>query len=302
MPLREILLLVVVCLVWGGHMLVIRVTVADTPPMFYVAIRLTLMILILSPFLRWRTGSMLRVAAAGSFLAGFNYALMFTGFKYATASAGAIAMELSPPFATILSVFFLHEKVGWRRIAGIALAFFGVALIALNPTEQGVGVGVGLIALAALSEAAGSVLVKSLKGFRPIELLACFSVVGAVINWSGTALFETGQIASLSEQPLAVGGAILYSIFLASIFGHTSYYWLLQRRPVSMIAPSLLLTTLFAVLLGVALLGEQLTPIMIAGGLMTIAGVGVILLRSSPKSPATVAAGPEPHPAPETAK
>ncbi len=302
MPLREILLLVVVCLVWGGHMLVIRVTVADTPPMFYVAIRLTLMILILSPFLRWRAGSMLRVAAAGAFLAGFNYALMFTGFKYATASAGAIAMELSPPFATILSVIFLHEKVGWRRIAGIGLAFLGVALIALNPTEQGVGVGVGLIALAALSEAAGSVLVKSLKGFRPIELLACFAVVGAVINWTGTALFESGQIASLSNQPLAVGGAILYSIFLASIFGHTSYYWLLQRRPVSMIAPSLLLTTLFAVLLGVVLLGEQLTPMMMAGGLMTIAGVGVILLRSSPKSPATVAAGPEPHPAPETAK
>lgn len=302
MPLREILLLAVVCLVWGGHMLVIRVTVADTPPMFYVAIRLTLMILILSPFLRWRTGSMLRVAAAGAFLAGFNYALMFTGFKYATASAGAIAMELSPPFATILSVIFLHEKVGWRRIAGIALAFLGVALIALNPTEQGVGVGVGLIALAALSEAAGSVLVKSLKGFRPIELLACFAVVGAVINWTGTAVFESGQIDSLSNQPLAVGGAILYSIFLASIFGHTSYYWLLQRRPVSMIAPSLLLTTLFAVLLGVLILGEQLTPMMMAGGLMTIAGVGVILLRSSPKSPATVAAGPEPHPAPETAR
>ncbi|MEL6363633.1 MAG: DMT family transporter [Pseudomonadota bacterium] len=296
MPLREIILLVVVCFVWGGHMLVIRVTVADIPPLFYVATRLTLMVLILSPFLRWRPGEMLRVAAAGLFLAGLNYAFMFTGFQYATASAGSIAMELAPPFATILSVVFLKEQVGWRRMAGVALAFAGVALIALNPSEAGVGFGVGLIALAALSEATGSVLVKSIKRFRPIELLAAFSVVGAGVNWTGTLLFESGQWGSFAARPVAFSLAIAYSIFLASIFGHTSYYWLLQRRPVSMISPSLLLTTVFAVLLGVLILGEPLTAAMIAGGLMTILGVGIILLRSEPKSAATVAAGPEPHP------
>ena len=296
MPAREILLLITICLVWGGHIVVIRETVPDAPPMFYVAVRLTILSLLLTPFLRWRPGSMARVALAGLFLGGLNYALMFTGFRHATASAGAIALELSPPFATLLSVLFLGETVGWRRIGGIILAFAGVAIIALNPAEQGVGLGVGLIALAALSEATGSVLVKSIKTFKPIELLAAFAVVGACVNWTGTALFEENQIASFAENRWRIGGAILYSVVLASLFGHTSYYWLLQRRPISQISPSLLLTTVFAVTLGVLLLGEPVSLSMVIGGLMTLFGVGVIILRSEPKSAARAVVSPEPTP------
>jgi len=298
MTARELALLLAVCVVWGGHLVVIRETVAHAPPLFYVAVRLAILALLLSPFLRWRAGVMGRVIAAGVFLGGLNYALMFTGFQYATASAGAIAMELAPPFATILSVVFLKEQVGWRRIGGITLAFAGVALIAIDPAEKGMGFGVGLIAAAALSEAGGAVIVKTIRGFRPIELLAAFAVVGALLNGAGTLLFEDGQLTLLAARPLAVGGAIVYSVVLASLFGHTTYYWLLQRRPVSEIAPSLLLTTLVAVALGVFLLGEAFTARMALGGLMTLAGVAIIIMRSTSKGAARSTVGSEPTPSP----
>lgn len=277
------------CLLWGFHFIVIKVAVAELPPIFYAALRMTLVAVIMAAFLRWRSGHMIRVLAAALCLGAFNYALMFTGLKYATASAAAIAMELYVPFATILAMIFLGDQLGWRRGLGIAIAFAGVAVIALGENGNGgpgahVGLGVGLVAAGAFTEAVGAIFVKKSDVFRPHELLAWFSLVGAIALWGLTALLESEQEAAFaaSDKPLIIG-AILYSALAASIFGHTAYYWLIQRLPITLVAPSALLTTLIAVFFGVVLLGDPFGLRFIIGGLMTLAGVGFVLLRSATK-------------------
>ncbi len=277
------------CLVWGFHFVVIKVAVAEIPPIFYAAIRMTLVAALLSPLLRWRPGSMVRVLGAGVCLGTLNYAFMFTGLKFATASTAAIAMELYIPFATILSIIFLGDRIGWRSGLGVAFAFSGVAIIALGDhanvgPETRIPLGVGLVATGAFVEAIGAILVKQSKAFKPLELLAWFSLVGTVGLWVLTFTVEDGQGAALaSSNKSLIIGAILYSAFGGSIFGHTAYYWLLQRLPVSVIAPSVLMTTLIAVFFGAVLLGDPFGLRMIAGGAMVLAGVGVVLLRSAKK-------------------
>lgn len=298
MNARQLAVLLTVCSVWGLHFVVIKLAVSAAPPIFYAALRMSLVALLMSPFLRWKRGQMAGVVVAGLCLGGFNYAFLFTGISQATASASAIALELYTPFATILSVVLLKEKVGWRRIAGIALAFAGVAIIALGRHGGGeaghVGLGVGLVSAAALSEAFGAILVRRTKDVKPYELLAWFAVVGSVALWSATALFEDGQVEALrAENTLMMAGAIIFSAFGASIFGHTAYYWLLQQLPVSQVAPSLLLTTLLAILFSVLLLGEPLTLRLGLGGGIALAGVGIILLRT-PKGRIIEPGAPEP--------
>ncbi|MHA7873739.1 MAG: DMT family transporter, partial [Hyphococcus sp.] len=259
------------------------------PPIYYAAIRMTVVAALLTPFLRWRPGRMAPVLTGGLCLGSLNYALMFTGVKFATASAAAIAIELYVPFATILSMLFLGDVLGWRRILGIGLAFAGVAVIALGDQGQAtqparIGAGVGLVAAGAFSEAVGAVLVKQAKEFKPLELLAWFSFVGSGGLWILTYLIEDGQRAALAAADPAIAvGAILYSAIGASIFGHTAYYWLLQRLPVSIVAPSALLTTVMAVAFSVWLLNDPFGLRMIIGGLMTLAGVGIVLLRTATK-------------------
>ena len=292
MSAREITVLLAMCAVWGFHFVVIKTAVEALPPMYYAAIRMTLVAAVMAPFLRWRPGQMVIVLSGGLCLGAFNYAFMFTGVNYATASASAIAIELYVPFATILSMIFLGDKLGWRRTVGIALAFAGVAVIALGDTQESVdpetrmALGVGLVAAGAFSEAVGAVLVKRASAFKPHELLAWFAVVGTVGLWIMTFVFETGQREAFaaSDKPMIVG-AIIYSAVGASIFGHTAYYWLLKRLPVSVVAPSMLLTTVLAVFFSVLLLGDPFGPRMIVGGLMTLAGVGVVLLRNAKKQP-----------------
>ncbi len=295
MNARELSIWLAMCLVWGFHFVVIKLAVGELPPIFYAAIRMTLVAALLSPFLRWRSGHMIRVLSAGLCLGALNYAFMFTGLKFATASTAAIAMELYVPFATILSILFLGDRIGWRSGLGVAFAFAGVAIIALGNngdagSEARIGIGVGLVAAGAFAEAIGAVLVKKSTRFKPIELLAWFAVVGAVGLWMMTSVVESGQREALaaSDKWLVVG-AILYSAFGGSIFGHTAYYWLLQRLPVSVIAPSVLLTTVIAVFFGVLLLGDPIGPRLFAGGAMVLAGVGVVILRRAKKQDIKVA-------------
>ncbi|OFX02482.1 MAG: hypothetical protein A3E78_04580 [Alphaproteobacteria bacterium RIFCSPHIGHO2_12_FULL_63_12] len=303
MAARELLVLLVLCVAWGFHYVVVKVAVVEIPPIFYAAMRMTIVAAVLAPFLRWRPGQMKLVLLAAFCFGAINYAFLFTGLKLATASASAIANQLYVPFATILSVIFLKETIGWRRIVGISLAFAGVAVIAISKDQDvdgaRIGIGVGLVAAATFVEANGSILVKKASGFKPWELLAWFGLIGAPCLFAISATIEHGQMAALaaSDKKLIIG-AILYSAIVSSVFGHTAYYWLIQRRPVSEVASSTLLTTFFAVSFSVALLGEPFTLAFIIGGVMTLIGVAIVVLRApaaapEPGAPESIVIAPE---------
>lgn len=292
MSSRELLIFLLMCIVWGLHFVVVKIAVSEIPPIFYAAIRMTLVALLMSPFLRWRRTSMARVFGAAACLGSLNYAFMFTGISLGSASVAAIALELYVPFATILSVIVLKEKIGWQRIVGIALAFLGVGVIATGDAQGGVTIGVIFIVAAAFIEAVGAILVKTVRDFKPHELLAWFGLAGCVVLWTATLIFEHGHITALQNSDvLEVVGAVFYSAVVASIFGHTAYYWLIQRLPVSIVAPSALLATMFAVIFSVILLGDPVTATLVIGGSMTIGGVGFVLFRSAARGAPKSATG-----------
>ncbi|MEZ5897713.1 MAG: DMT family transporter [Parvularculaceae bacterium] len=283
---REFVIFAGMCVVWGFHFVVIKVAVGEIPPLLYAALRMSLVALVMAPFLRWRPGRMAPVFAAGACFGAFNYAFMFSGLKLASASAGAVAMELHVVFATLLSVIFLGERIHLPRITGIALAFSGVILIALGQAGDAAGpgamLGVVLVACGAMVEATGSIIVKKAKGFRPPEFLAWFAVIGAPILWGMTLVIEDGQGAALAaaDKPLLIG-AVFYSALLSSVFGHTAYYWLIQRLPISIVAPGNLLTTVLAVAFSIVILGDPFTVRFALGGALTLVGVAIVLMRGA---------------------
>lgn len=296
MNTRELTILFAMCLVWGFHYVVLKTGVGAIAPMLYAAMRMTLVAALTAPFLRWRAGRMGPVLLGGLCFGAINYAFLFNGMKLATASAAAIAIELYVPFATIMSIVFLGERVGWRRTLGIALAFAGVAIVALTRDQSAdaeIGLGVALVAGCALTEAFGAILIKRISGFKPLELLAWFGLIGSMCLWPATLVLEPAALGDLRDaDPFLVVGAVAYSAIGASIIGHTAYYWLLQRLPVSIVAPSTLLTTLLGIACSVAFLGERVTAPFIAGALTALAGVAIVLLRT-PKGRALETGGAE---------
>ena len=289
MNTRELMILAGLCFAWGFHFVVVKTAVSALPPIFYAAIRMSVVAIVLAAFLRWRPGSMGRIFAAALCLGCLNYAFMFTGLKFATASTGAISLNLFVPFVTILSIIFLKDRIAWRRLLGIGLAFLGVVVIALGaPADASphanIPLGVGLIACSAFVESIGAILVKTSTDFKPHELLAWFSFVGSIVLWGLTGLLEEGQFAAIAANDnKMIIGAVLYSALIASVFGHTAYYWLMQRLPMTIIAPSTLLVTVIAVLFGVLLLDDRMNIYTYIGGFLTLLGVGIVLFRTISK-------------------
>ena len=281
----HVLLLLGITLAWGLHFAVIKATVDQVPPLAYVSTRMALVALLLTPFRRWQPGRMRAVLVAGACFGGLNYACMFYGLKLTTASISAVVIESYVPIATVFSVLFLGERVGLPRVTGMAVALLGVAVIATGDGEltgsRNLPLGAAMIVGAATFEAAGAIVVKKLDGIPPLCLLGWFGIVGAVVTGTLSAFLETGQGAPLSPLNWQVVGALAYSVLVASIFAHASYYYLLQRAPVSQLAGSGLMASVFAVGFGVALLGEELTARFLVGGAMTLLGVAIILIRQT---------------------
>ena len=295
MSIKEFFVLLLVCVTWGLHFVVMKVTVGDTaPPLFYAAARMTIVMIVLLPKLKWHAGMMRYVLAAGMGYGALNYAFMFPAMGMTTAAAAAITIELYVPFSIILSVIFLGDRIGIRRICGIVLAIIGVSIIALAKPDETAGplflMGILLIVFAAMSEAVGAILVKKINNFSPWELLAWFAVVGSVVLWSLTFVLEENQMRAFApENRINFLMALFYSAIIASVVGHASYYWLLQRLPIYIVSTSGLMTTVVAIAAGHILLGEAITPQLLLGAAFTLLGIGFILYARAKRATAASA-------------
>ncbi|ADM10664.1 integral membrane protein [Parvularcula bermudensis HTCC2503] len=289
-PFRGAVLLMV-CTLWGLHIVVVRATVDDVPALLYVALRMSLVAVLLIPFLRWHKGRMRPILVAGLCFGGFNYAFLFNGLRFVPAGVGALLVELYVPIAMGLSILLLGERVGWRRGTGAALAVLGAVIIVTGEGEAMSGatnlpLGAVLLIAGAFCEALGAILIKRVHGVSALQLLAWFGVVGGVVSWGLTIVLIGDQVPDAIPN-LATGGfvsALIYSAIGASIMGHASYYWLLQRVDVTVLAPSGVLTTVIAVTAGTLFLDEPLTARLIVGGALTLLGVGIIAIRSAKKA------------------
>jgi O-acetylserine/cysteine efflux transporter len=129
----DFVLLVAVCLFWALNLVITRwaVTAGDVPPLFFAAVRVTLLAAVLAPFLlpAPRQIGMMFVIAMG--MAGIHFGLLFLGLATSTAGVAAVIGQLGVPFTTILSIVFLKEQIGIYRTVGILLAFVGVIIIVL---------------------------------------------------------------------------------------------------------------------------------------------------------------------------
>jgi O-acetylserine/cysteine efflux transporter len=266
--------------IWGFNIVAIKLSVDRFPPVFLSFLRFLIVGLAVLPWLRVRRGEMRWLLTAAICGGGLQFALMFSGVKLSgNMSSVAIASQLGVPFATLLSVALLGERIRWRRWLGIALSFTGIVVLAFSPDVFASAHGLIMIVAAAFIGAVGLVAIKRVHELEPLELMAwlAWASLPFLLPWS--LLIEDGQLESLRQAGATGWGALLYSAVLASLFAHTAYFALVRRYPVSSVAPVTVLAPLFSVLFSVLLLGDRLDWRMVVGGLMTLSGVAVIVTR-----------------------
>ncbi len=276
---QHLLLMLLICTIWGFNFVAAKVGVGQMPPLLFVGLRFLILMIVLAPFLKIAPGRMRDVLAIAMFNGAIHFGLMFIGVALTAASVVAVVVQLNVPFATILSVVFLGEVVRWRRWFGIALTFLGVMVISVDPHVFDSMTGVLFSAAAALSGAIAAIYMRRLTGVGMFQLQSWTAATTAPLLLFASFIFETGQLDAVANTNAIGWGALLFTAFGASLIGHNGYYYLLQRYEVSLIAPLSLLSPILGVVFGVWVLGEPLTTRLLLGATIAFIGVGVLAIR-----------------------
>jgi len=281
MPPLQIACAVLVPLFWGVQFVVIKVGLTAFPPLFFVGLRFTVVAALLLPFVgrpaRREFGPMIAISV---FFGGLNFALFFVGLGQGLAGVSAVANQLSTPFTVLLAWPFLSERPSMRAIVGIALAFGGVALTVAEPSASVKIVPTLLVIAAGFALAVGNVLTKRHGPFEPLKLMAWMSLFTVPQMMAASLAVEHGQLASLLNAGPTAWLAFAYTVLFGAVAGWGLWFWLIARCSMTRVAPFALLQIVFAVVAGVVVLHEPLTPTLVAGAVVCIVGVAVTQSRS----------------------
>ena len=272
---------VLVPLLWGVQYVVIKTGLAAFPPLFFVGLRFAVVAVILIPFVGVPTkrelGPFMLISV---FIGGLNFGLVFVGLAHGLASVTGVANQLWTPFTLLLAWPLLGERPSMRVIIGVVIAFCGVVLTVVDPDVSVPIVPTLLVVGSGLALATGTVLAKRYGPFEPMKLMAWMSLFTVPQVLGASAMLEQGQIASLGAASFEAWLAFTYTVLLGGIAGFSLWFWLIARCPVSRVAPFALLQTAFAVAAAVILLREHLSPALVAGAAICVAGVLVTQRRS----------------------
>lgn len=285
MKYRHILLAILVAAAWGFNFVAAKWAVEEFSPLLINSIRFLCVTLVFFPFVKIIKGRMLLLLTTAFILGVLHFGVTFWAVKTADGvGAISIASQLTVPFSTILAIIFLKETVGWKRIAGISLSFSGVLVIGFDPVVLSYWEGITLMSFAALLYSISAILMRQLKDVPVVTMQAWVGVAGALGSIILSLIFESDQIAAMSQASDRAWLSVLYSALGASVVGHGAANYLFSKYEVSAVSPYFLIVPLFAVLGGVFALDEVVTLRIVAGGLLTIVGVLIVTLRNSARA------------------
>lgn len=274
-------LLLLVSLIGGSNFLAVKFTVTEIPPVFASALRFMIAGIILMPFLKVQPGRMRQLLFTALNMGALHFALIYIGFARAEdVSTVAIVSQAAVPFSTILAVILLKERVGLWRIMAISISLGGIILLGFDPRVFDYLDAVMFILAGVAAFSLGTIQMRRLGNVPPLVFMAWMSLFAATTQMTLSLFLESGQIEHVMNASSRALGSLLYTGILSTVFAHASFYYILQRNPVSRVMPFTVLAPVFAVILSIILLGEVMSDRVLAGGLLAFAGVAVITFRN----------------------
>ena len=292
--------LVMVAAIWGFGWPAGRVVASDVEPITAAWIRYVLVVVLFLAYLKWlgkwTTPSRNQWKQVGwiGFYSTFMYQVLFmNGMGYTAAGDASLMITFNPLFTAFLAVVFLDERMSWRLVGGLAIAFAGVAVLFLASPNTDIPtldrwIGNAFIAGSALAWACSTIIMKRVmtdvpddatEPLSPLHLTVWSSVVGLFIltPWAGIETYNAGWSAPTANAWLGI-------VFLAVFSTVLSYVWFADGIRIIGAGPAAFYVYLvppFGILGGVLLLGEQFGASLLVSFVLIVGGV--VLAQSNQK-------------------
>lgn len=276
--------------IWGSTWLFIKVGLSDLPPFTFAGIRFAVAVLPLLIYLAVVRTPLPRDPRDWTLMIGtglltftLNYGLVFWGEQHISSGLTAILYTTMPLFGLLLAHWRISEEpLTAAKLIGVLLGIMGVALIFSRQLQFPDALalwGSAAIVLAALGTAYAGIVIKLRAHHISAPTLTAVQMISGLIPLLIVGLATEGSPFNFHWTPLA-WISLFYLALVGSSLAFVLLYWLMKRMPVTRTQLIPILSTLLAVLLGWAFLGETLSWRTAAGGAAILIGLWLASRRS----------------------
>jgi drug/metabolite transporter (DMT)-like permease len=277
--------------IWGWSFLLIKVAVAGLTPTTVAGIRVALGASVLLAVVRARGLRLPRervwwwrftvVALAGS---AAPFSLLAWGEQHISSALAAVLNASTPLFAAALAALLLHERLRPLQLAGLALGFVGVAVVAglggSDIAESGAG-GKAAAVAAALGYGISLTYTRRHLTTLPPLVAAAGQLVMASVLLAPLAVF-TSVRQGVSVTPSRAAAVLALGLFGTGL-AYVMIYRLIADLGSTKASAVTYLVPVVAVAVGVVFLDEDFSFRLLVGGAVTV--VGIVLLNVGGRVP-----------------
>lgn len=275
----------VLCAAWGLQQVAVKVAIAGVSPLLQAGVRSAAAALLVwgwsahrrIPLFR-RDGTLIPGVVAALLFAA-EFALIFMGLTYTSASRSVLFLYTAPFFVAVGAHLFLPgERLGRMQWLGLLCAFIGIAVAFADglrlPTYREL-IGDTMVLFAALFWAATTIVIRTsrLAVASPSKTLL-YQLAGSAVVLP-LASVMVGEAGVKAITPL-VAASLLYQIVLVAFVSYLAWLWLVAHYPAAHLAAFSFLTPLFGMTAGALLLGEHVSAALAAAMLMVGAGIWLV--------------------------
>ena len=285
--LVEFSLLALLALLWGSSYLFSKVAVAEITPITLVAARVSIAAIVLACFMWARNATLPRDLATWRllFVQAFcnsigAWTILAWGQQHIDSGLASVLNSTAPLFVFFITLTVTrHEETSALKLFGALLGVVGVVLIVGVDVLRGLGQQV----LGQLAALVGAFLyaIAAINGKRFGHLPAVTTATACML-WACACLvpasFVLERPLALSPSPTAIAATLMLGVFSTGL-ALLIYFRLIRTIGSLGVASQGYLRAGVGVLLGMVILGEQITAIAAFGLIAAIVGVAAINFR-----------------------
>ncbi len=290
----------IVYVVWGSTYLAIDIAITAIPPMLLMSARFLLAGTALYAWASRRGDRIadrptprqwLHATLTGSILLVGGTGLVALSMTWLSSGTAALLAATVPVWMALMGRAVFKDRLSVRATWGLALGLVGVAVLVDPAGGQAPAM---LLAIGgAIAWAAGSMRSRIVAAPARPMVAASMEMIGASLVFLLVGLIR-GEHLMVDAAALGaeVAFAFAYLVTAGSIVAFAAYRWLLLNAPPALVGTHAYVNPVVAVLLGWAVLGEQLTTRMfIAGAIVVVSTALVVTGRPSVPVPAQPTSG-----------
>jgi drug/metabolite transporter (DMT)-like permease len=286
LDVRAAILVLILCTIWGFQQVALKEVATNAAPVMQLAIRFGGASIFFGLWVFIREGR--RAFADGTLPSGLLMGLLFSlefifagqALVHTTAAHSVVFLYTAPIFTALGLQFLPEERLSLLQWTGIGVAFSGMVIAFLGwsgrPALQ-LLTGDLLALLGGVSWGATNVVLRHGRVGNAATAKTVLYQVATATLVLGAFAAATGQ-AQVELSRMTILG-LLFQTLIIAISSYLVWFWLLRRYLTSRLMMLSLLTPLFGVVFGAALLGDPIELRFALGALLVLTGVLIVNLR-----------------------